>query len=132
MIALKQGAVEHKVFRCPLPIKGLSGSVHINGYPVETRTTSWKGLSFTYFGYAGGEFYIEGELTSEACELHLPENFKPSKAIDRATAYERRKAKLAEERAAKAAAQPAAEPAAKPKRGRRPASPAAPVAQPAA
>jgi len=115
MITLKQGAVEHKVIRCPLPIKGTPGSAHINGYPVETRTTTWKGLSFTYFGYAGGEFYIEGELTNEPCTLNLPENFKPSKALSRNEAYERRKAKMAAIKAA--AATP--EPVEKPKRARR-------------
>jgi len=99
-LVLSQGGVEHKVLQYAMPIKGRDLPLKINGFDVEGKVTSARGRTYTYFAYAGGEFYVQGELGEQPCDLHVPDGFEPRAHAGRAAQYEALKEKRAAARAA--------------------------------
>jgi hypothetical protein len=112
-LILTQGGIEREVRQYALPLKGAPVNLSVNGFAVEGKVTNARNRIYTYFGYAGGEFYVEGELTADVdCKLDLPEGFAPRQHEPRTVAYDKAKAL----RAAKKALEPVSEPPAKPAR----------------
>lgn len=99
-LTLIQGGVEHKVQQYPLPLKGREIYLKVNGFEVVGKVTSARQRTYTYFPYAGGEFYVAGELTAAPCTLQVPDGFEPRTLKSRTEQYEAIKAKRAEARAA--------------------------------
>lgn len=99
-LTLVQGGVEHKVLQYAMPVKGREIYLKVNGFDVTGRVTAARGRTYTYFPYAGGEFYVAGELSAAPCQMHVPEGFEPKTHTGRAAQYEALKAKRAEARAA--------------------------------
>jgi hypothetical protein len=132
-LVLVQGGVEIPVLQYPLPLKGRSVDLEINTYKIEGKVTAARGRTYTYFAYAGGEFYVAGELGEGPITFKVPEDFKPRAAKTREEMYAvtkatRAAAKLAADEAALAAGEPVVE---KPKRVRK-AKVEAPAQQPSA
>jgi hypothetical protein len=125
-LTLTQGGVEHKVYQYAMPIKGRDIYLRINSFEVAGKVTAARGRTYTYFVYAGGEFYVAGELGAAPCSMSVPDGFEPKVHVGRVAQYAVIKEKRAAARAAALAAGTVPEPK---KRGRKAKEPAA---QPAA